>query len=619
MKNIFATIKIVTLGLVLAIGVSYVSAAGGWAGPSTGPTGGNIEPPVNVSASNQVKSGTFGVGPTLNLSGAMDGILAAQRSVLSFGSIIAAGTSNVGGNIYAGLPSLTGNYSGVHNNGAISADWFCLPAAGGGCINSWSGVGGSGAMPTGTITQTLRHDGTKWTASNALLNDGTNLIISTGGLRVGNAGGLMPPAGGILVNGLIKTSGNTTATTNGDIGASRFCLPGTNPNGGCISTWPIATGGGALPAGTSDQTLRNTGGTTYVADSNLKNNGTNVTIGGNATSYSYGRLSVNKGSISVDLAGGVGAQGTDALILNGATGIGNVAVVTNQPLINFWNSPGNTNANIAVRDLYAYNDARVYGNAYVTNTVGAHDATIVDNVTAGGTVHATVLEALDHAQIIGLAPGGNVCADATGVLYVCPATPPPAAATGQTCGLYNNQPTTGDGTHFGCPNGSALVQISANGQTGTCRYYDPGVTTGSTAVPNNGTPYCYNPGNLLAGIIILSTNELQYGCAGDTYTLRGTATNAIGSVTYHWSYSTDPDPLHDGFAGPMYLISATNQQNLSFHMYHYERTAPASYTPVEYTYTLTITDSAGRTASTTFVTTQTRAPATGSTGLPCFQ
>lgn len=391
MKQFLSTIKIVTLGLILALGVGYVSAAGGWVGPTTSPTGGNIEPPVNVSATNQVKSGAFGVGPSLNLTGANAGILAAQKSVLSFGNVVAAGTSNVGGNIFAGLGSLLGAYNGTHDNGAVSADWFCLSPAGGGCINAWptgSGTGGSG-LPNGTITQTLRHNGTTWIASGSLLNDGTNVLVPTGGLRVGQAGGQIPPAGSILANGLIKTFGNTTATNNGDIGASRFCLPGTNPSGGCITSWPTGGSGSAITAttttgiplvsninkfvfenltltdlgsgqvkvtagsggttltGLTNQTIRFSATNTPTANSTLTNDGTRVAIGTSMADADQ-RLSVNNGSLHINRGG------TDALFLNNLAVSGTtdtVAIISNTPKLNFWSSDsGGHNSDVWVRN-----------------------------------------------------------------------------------------------------------------------------------------------------------------------------------------------------------------------------------------------------------------------------
>lgn len=56
MKNfnnkIIDTAKILVLGLILAVGVSYVGA---WVGPSENPPGGNLPAPINISAFDQLK------------------------------------------------------------------------------------------------------------------------------------------------------------------------------------------------------------------------------------------------------------------------------------------------------------------------------------------------------------------------------------------------------------------------------------------------------------------------------------------------------------------------------------------------------------------------------------
>lgn len=113
-------------------------------------------------------------------------------------------------------------------------------------------------LPSGTTTQTLRHDGTSWLASSALQNDGTNIRV-TGTLQVdtttGTATAVMGrDAGGVLRSvtlgaGLAITSGTLSATVAG------------------------------LPSGTTGQTLRHNG-TDWIASSVLVNNGTKLTLGG---------------------------------------------------------------------------------------------------------------------------------------------------------------------------------------------------------------------------------------------------------------------------------------------------------------------------------------------------
>jgi len=56
MKNLIQSLKVVVLGLVVAIGISYAFA---WTAPTSNPPAGNVAAPVNVSGSAQVKSGSF--------------------------------------------------------------------------------------------------------------------------------------------------------------------------------------------------------------------------------------------------------------------------------------------------------------------------------------------------------------------------------------------------------------------------------------------------------------------------------------------------------------------------------------------------------------------------------
>lgn len=59
MKNITQSFKVIALALLLSFGLSYVYA---WTAPTVTPPGGNVEAPVNTSATSQYKSGALGVG-----------------------------------------------------------------------------------------------------------------------------------------------------------------------------------------------------------------------------------------------------------------------------------------------------------------------------------------------------------------------------------------------------------------------------------------------------------------------------------------------------------------------------------------------------------------------------
>ena len=57
--------KIIVLALALALGISYVSAAGTWTPPTATPPGGMVDVPINVGSNAQIKAGDLGVGAFL--------------------------------------------------------------------------------------------------------------------------------------------------------------------------------------------------------------------------------------------------------------------------------------------------------------------------------------------------------------------------------------------------------------------------------------------------------------------------------------------------------------------------------------------------------------------------
>lgn len=82
MKYIIKSFKMIAITLILALGVSYVSA---WATPDSAPTGGNIAAPINTSDVLQTKTGTLAL---LNIG---------SQSLETFGSaFFATVTGNVG-------------------------------------------------------------------------------------------------------------------------------------------------------------------------------------------------------------------------------------------------------------------------------------------------------------------------------------------------------------------------------------------------------------------------------------------------------------------------------------------------------------------------------------------
>ena len=58
-KQIISALKVISLSLILAFGVSYVSA---WTAPTVTPPGGNVAQPINVSSAPQTKTGSLTTG-----------------------------------------------------------------------------------------------------------------------------------------------------------------------------------------------------------------------------------------------------------------------------------------------------------------------------------------------------------------------------------------------------------------------------------------------------------------------------------------------------------------------------------------------------------------------------
>jgi hypothetical protein len=98
--KILETIKIVAFGVFLSFGISYVYA---WTAPTGSFPTNNAPQPVNVGSSNQVKTGSLGVGP-LAVYG--DSILNYQNTSTSQSNSV-----TVSGNIYVSGKTWIGNYT----------------------------------------------------------------------------------------------------------------------------------------------------------------------------------------------------------------------------------------------------------------------------------------------------------------------------------------------------------------------------------------------------------------------------------------------------------------------------------------------------------------------------
>lgn len=113
MHKITTQAKIIVLALTLALGISYVSAAGTWTGPTATPPGGNVDTPVNVGNNAQSKAGDLAVGAFLaNLNSKFLGKVTIQDGTQGAGKVLTSDANGVaswatgGGGGSAGLDQL---------------------------------------------------------------------------------------------------------------------------------------------------------------------------------------------------------------------------------------------------------------------------------------------------------------------------------------------------------------------------------------------------------------------------------------------------------------------------------------------------------------------------------
>jgi hypothetical protein len=263
-----------------------------WDDPTKLPPQNNVLPPVNVSSTNQTKTGNLNIGSGLEYWITKDGDSFALKNSSNVENFI------LGQNGFTGiaLGSLTPDATAkldlngrIRIRGGSPGTGKVLTSDANG-LASWTTATG-GAMPAGTNGQTLRHDGTNWIGNNVLCNDGANIGIGT-----------CSPSSKLEVSGQIKITGGGPG--NNKILAS---------DAGGLASWKTATDLGlALPAGSNNQTLRHDG-TSWIANSLLINDGTNIGIG---TAAPGAKLDV---SGQIKISGG--APGAGKVLTSDAAGL----------------------------------------------------------------------------------------------------------------------------------------------------------------------------------------------------------------------------------------------------------------------------------------------------------
>ena len=171
-QQITQSVKIIVLGLIVAVGASYVSAAGTWTSAPANPPAGNVESPLNVSNLAQSKLG--GLYLTTNRANNCDGLtvqgnIIANNGVLKVTSL--TGTKNTinGAFVMNGPVQITSANSAVADGNILVSDaqgnaTWKAPSASGGVtkITATAPVAVSPSSGVGIVNVT-------WTPNNSVI------------------------------------------------------------------------------------------------------------------------------------------------------------------------------------------------------------------------------------------------------------------------------------------------------------------------------------------------------------------------------------------------------------------------------------------------------------------
>jgi hypothetical protein len=229
MLKFISQAKIIVLALALALGISYVSAAGTWTGPTATPPGGNVDTPVNVGNNAQSKAGDLSVGAFL-----------ANLNSLFLGNVTIGSIS---------APAQFKLINGAQGSGKVLAS----DASGSATWVSTSSLGISGG---GTSTTTVQSVNVGFTTFQVFNSSGSFTVPSgvtktmvevwgAGGGGYRNGGDIYSGAGGGYAKGIYTVSpGASYTVTVGDGGAARV-------NGGLSRFGALLTASGGT-AGNSN-------------------------------------------------------------------------------------------------------------------------------------------------------------------------------------------------------------------------------------------------------------------------------------------------------------------------------------------------------------------------------